>query len=108
MLVANLASSLDWTNQNLAPHKNQNTKCIRQIKIIKKSKKKKGYISYKGRPTRITPEFSIETSKDSRALTVILQPLKKKQNKQPKPIDANLDKTAIACNILNHHEWHII
>jgi len=43
-------------------HNNQNTKCTEQWKNIK-SCKGKAQVTYKGRSTRITPDFSRETWK---------------------------------------------
>jgi hypothetical protein len=42
----------------LLSHNNQNNKCTKQRKTIKSSKGKKGQVTYKDRPIRITPDFS--------------------------------------------------
>jgi hypothetical protein len=56
-------------------HNYQSTKCTKQRKNIK-SYKEKGQVTYKGRPIRITPDFSIETPKVRKSWTNILQTLR--------------------------------
>ena len=50
----------------LPPHNNQNTKCRGQRKNIKSCKGKRP-ATYKGRPIRVTPDFSTETLKARRS-----------------------------------------
>jgi hypothetical protein len=56
----------------LSTHNNQNTKSTNQRKNIK-SCKGKGQVIYKGRPIRITPDFSTETMKSRRAWSEFMQ-----------------------------------
>ena len=49
----------------------------------RKAVREKGQITYKGRPIRITPDFSTETMKGRRAWTDIMQTLRE-QKCQPK------------------------
>ena len=50
----------------LLSHNNQNTKCTKQRKNIKSSKRK-SQVTYKGRSIRIIPHFSTENLKARRA-----------------------------------------
>jgi hypothetical protein len=43
---------------------------------ILKAVREKGQVTYKGRPIRITPDFSSETMKDRRSWVDIIQTLK--------------------------------
>ena len=43
---------------------------------ILKALRKKGQVTYKGRPSRITPDFSSETMKASRSWTEVIQTLR--------------------------------
>ena len=56
-------------------HSNQNIKSTEQRKILKMARKK-GQVTFKGRPIRISPDFSTETLKAGCAWTDILEPLK--------------------------------
>jgi hypothetical protein len=58
-------------------HNNQNAKSTEQR--ILKEVKEKCQVTYKDRPIRNTPDFSIETVKTRKAWTDILQPLKNPQ-----------------------------
>jgi hypothetical protein len=51
-------------------HNNQNTECTEQRKTIKRCK---GKVTYKGRPIRITPDFSTETMKARRSQSEVMQ-----------------------------------
>jgi hypothetical protein len=79
----------------LLTHNNQNNKCTEQRKNIKICKKK-GQVTYKGRPIRITPNFSTETLKDRRAWSEVMQTLKvhKCQSKllYPVKVSINIDR----------------
>ena len=57
-------------------HNYQNTKCTEQRKNIKNCKGKKDQVIYKGRPIRITPDFSTETMKARRAWSEVMQTLR--------------------------------
>jgi hypothetical protein len=56
-------------------HNNQNTKCTKQRKNIKNSRKK-GQVTYKGRADRIIPNFSSATLKVRRYWADIIQTLR--------------------------------
>jgi hypothetical protein len=49
-------------------------------KKILKAVGEKGQVTYKGRPIRITPDFSTETLKAKRAWTDVIQTLRKHKN----------------------------
>ena len=66
----------------LSTHNNQNTKSTNQRKNIK-SCKGKGQVIYKGRPIRITPDFSTETMKSRRAWSEVMLPLREHKH-QPR------------------------
>jgi hypothetical protein len=67
---------IDWIRKKKIslPHNNQNTKCTEQRKILKYAKEKGQ--TYKGRTTRIIPNFSTGTLKVVRAQTGVLQILR--------------------------------
>jgi hypothetical protein len=54
-------------------HNSENTKCTTQRKKIK-SRKGKGQVTYKGRPIKITPDFTPEAIKARRSCAGIIQP----------------------------------
>jgi hypothetical protein len=56
-------------------HNYQTTKCAEQRKNVK-SCRGKGKVTYKGKPIRNTPDFTIETMKARRALPEVIQTLK--------------------------------
>ena len=60
---------IDWTRKEIPPdtHNNQNNKCTKKKDRILKAVREKGQVTYKGRPIRITPDFSPETRKARRA-----------------------------------------
>jgi len=43
---------------------------------ILKAEREKGQVTYKGRPTRITPDFSLETMKARRSWTDVIETLR--------------------------------
>jgi hypothetical protein len=49
----------------------------------------KGQVTYKGRPIRITPDFSTETIKARRSWTHVIQTLK--ENKYPEKLSITID-----------------
>ena len=49
---------------------------IQNKERILRAAKKKGQVTYKGRPIRITPDFSMETLKARRSWTDVLQTLR--------------------------------
>ena len=49
---------------------------IQNKHIILRAAKKKGQVTYKGRPIRITPDFSLETPKARRSWAGVLQTLR--------------------------------
>ena len=51
---------------------------------------KKGQVTYKGRPIRITPEFSTETLKARRAWTEVMYTLRKQKCQPMLPYPAKL------------------
>jgi hypothetical protein len=67
---------MDWTRKEIPPvHNNQNTKCTKQRMNIK-SIRKKGQVTYKGRPIRIILDFSSETMKARRSWADVIQILR--------------------------------
>ena len=56
---------IDWIKKIPSPYNNQNTKTlnIQNKERILRTAKEKGQETYKGRPIRITPDFSIERMK---------------------------------------------
>ena len=65
-------------------HNNQNIKYTHtQKESILKSVRGKGQVTYKGRPIRITPDFSPETIKARRSWTDVIQTLRE-QKGQPR------------------------
>ena len=57
------------------PYNNQN-KNIQNKERILSAAKEKGQITYKGKPIRITPDFSMETMKARRSWIDVLQKLR--------------------------------
>jgi hypothetical protein len=57
----------------LVSHNNQNTKHTQQTRTLKAARKNQAI--YKGRPTRIIPDFSEETLKARRACIDVMQAL---------------------------------
>jgi hypothetical protein len=51
------------------------TNALNKDKILK-AVREKGQVTYKGRPIRITPDFSPETMKDTRSWTDVIQTLR--------------------------------
>ena len=51
------------------------TNALHKDRILK-AVRKKGQVTYKGKPIRITPDFSPETMKDRRAWTDVIQTLR--------------------------------
>jgi hypothetical protein len=64
-------------NENPPIHNDQDTKCTEQRKNMKSYKGKKDQVIYKGRPIRITPDFSTEKAKIRRSGTGVIQTLRK-------------------------------
>ena len=62
---------------------------------ILKAVREKGQVTYKGRPIRITPDFSPETMKARRSWTTVIQTLRKHRC-QPRPLYPAK---------LNYHRW---
>ena len=62
----------------LLSYNSQNTKCAKQRKILK-AVREKDQVTYKGRPIRITPDFSPETMKARRSWTDVMQTPKRTQ-----------------------------
>ena len=61
-------------------HNNQNIKYTHtQKESILKSVRGKGQVTYKGRPIRITPDFSPETIKARRSWTEVIQTLREQK-----------------------------
>jgi hypothetical protein len=78
----------DFTGVGIAPqkknfptHSNQNNKCTEQRKDIKAARKK-GQETYRGRPIRITPDFSTETMKARRSWIDVLKTLRQQMSAQ--------------------------
>jgi hypothetical protein len=57
-------------------HNNQNTNTQNNNKIVLKAAREKGQVTYKGRPIRITPNFSTETMKARRTWSEVMQTLR--------------------------------
>jgi hypothetical protein len=51
------------------------TNALNKNRILK-ALREKGQVTYKGKPIRITPDFSLETMKARRAWTVVIQTLR--------------------------------
>ena len=71
---------LDQKKKFLLSHNNQNTKCKGRIL---KAVREKGQVTYKGKPIRITPDFSPETMKARRFWTDVIQ-TKREHKCQPR------------------------
>jgi hypothetical protein len=54
---------------------NRTTNALNKDRILK-AVREKGQVTYKGRPIRITPDFSPETLKARRSLTDVIQTLR--------------------------------
>jgi hypothetical protein len=61
-----------------------------------KSSKGKGQVTFKGRPIRITPDFSLETMKARRSWADVIQTLREHKC-QPRLL--------YPAKTLNHHRW---
>jgi hypothetical protein len=59
----------------LLNHNNQNNKCTKKGRILK-AVREKGQITYKGRPIRFTPDFSLETLKIRRSWADVIWTLR--------------------------------
>ena len=71
------------------------TNALKKDRILK-AVREKGHVTYKGRPIRITPDFSPETMKTRRSWTDVIQTLKRPQM----PAQATKPRKA-----LNYHRW---
>jgi hypothetical protein len=60
------------------------TSSLQNKERILKAVRERGQVTYKGRPNRITPDFSTKTLKTGRVWTDILQFLKKTHRCQPR------------------------
>ena len=66
---------VDWTRKFLPSHNNQNIKYTKQERILK-TVRERGHVTYKGKPIRITADFSPETMKARRSWTDVIQTLR--------------------------------
>ena len=62
--------------RNSSQHIIVKTPSVQSQEIILKAVREKGHVTYKGRPIRITPNFSTETMKARRSWTDIMQTLR--------------------------------
>ena len=59
----------------LSPYNNQNKNMQIKERILRAAKEK-GHVTYKGKPIRLTPDFSMETMKARRSWVDVLQKLR--------------------------------
>ena len=67
---------IDWTRKEIPPDTIiRTTHALNKDRILK-AIREKGQVTYKGRPIRITPDFSPETMKARRSWTDVIQTLR--------------------------------